>query len=312
MKKMPILRPATEAVLFGFERIGMAIRIAWLPIVLVLAMYAAVFWSLAGAGLLDAIKAEDPESALEGLAMSPGFLLFMNGGGMALGIASSLILSCIYVAMTRAAALADYEPPRLPFYFALGGREIRYFLTQIVYALIILLAGVAASGFGAVIFLFIAAGLNGASETAKAAILAPAFAVCIVLFILWLWVAMRFLPALPIAAIENRIDFGGAWKMSKGNFLRIALSGAMFAAMLQALVIVILVAVLLPPGVVLGLLAAFGYALAGPPSLSILALIVLAFIPGMILLAAFAAAAEAAWPARVYAYLSDCGDACKI
>lgn len=312
MKKMPILRPAVEAVLFGFERIGMAIRIAWLPIVLVIAMYGAAIYAMIGPALIDGISADNPEDALEGIFTSPQFLILWNVGGMALGITASLIMSCIYVALTRAAALADYEPPRLPFYFAFGGREIRYFLTRIVYALIIIAAAVALSGVGAIIIMIAAAGVDGASPAANAAILAPAFAICIVLVIIFLWVVVRFLPALAIAAVENRIDFGGAWKMSKGNFLRIALSGAMFAAMLQALVFVILIAVLLPPGVVLGLLAAFGYAFAGPPSFAIIGLIVLAFIPGMILLTAFAAAAEAAFPARLYAYLSDCGEACKI
>ena len=64
--KLPVLRPPLEAVLFGFERIGMVIRIAWLPIVIVILLYGGALALLAGAGLnASDFSSDDPESALE-------------------------------------------------------------------------------------------------------------------------------------------------------------------------------------------------------------------------------------------------------
>ncbi len=303
--RLPILRPATEAALFSFERIGTVLRLAWFPVLLTIALFALAFHNLVGLDFFKSIDFANPDATLDGVTLPPEFLTFLNFATTSLSVASALILSCVYVAMTRAAAGAGYEPPQGALFIALGGREIRFFLVRILYAMILLAAIFAATGVGAVVALGAARVAEGLDGAMKAAAVAPAAAIAIALVVAVMVVALRFVPALPIAAIENRIAFGDAWRMTKGNVIRIALSGAMFAVILQGVVIVLLLAILLPAGIVLGLLAAFGYAFAGPPSLAILALLAVFLVPGVIALAAFALAAEAAWPARVYAYLSD-------
>jgi hypothetical protein len=311
--KTPILRPASEAVLFGFERIGMMIRIGWLPIVLSIGLYAASFLLLVGSGGFPVIDASgDPEAVFEGLLSSPGFAGFYFLQASVLPLLVSLILSCVYVAATRAATLAEYEPPRLPFYFALGGRELRYFVTRILYALLIIAATVAIGGVAAAVILAAIAGGQGVDGQAKALVIAPAAALGVALFILWMWVLLRFLPVLPIAAVENRISFGDAWKMTKGNFWRLLFSGALFLAIMQGVLWVFILAIALPSVVIVGLFAAIGYGFAGESALLVFGLLALVAIPAMIAFAAFGVGAQAAFPARIYAYLSGCGDDCKI
>lgn len=203
--KTPILRPATEAVLFGFERIGMAIRIAWLPVVIVIGLYTVSFARLVGFGSLDPVDifGGDPQQAIQSLASSPDFVAFCVWQGTLLSLLASLILSCVYVALTRASTLADYEPPKLPFYFALGGRELRYFIVRLLYALLIIFATLILAAAGAGVAAFAAAGFGAVEGEAKALIVAPTAAVGVWLFLVWLWVLVRFLPALPIAAVES-------------------------------------------------------------------------------------------------------------
>lgn len=312
--KTPILRPATEAVLFGFERIGMVIRIAWLPIVLSIGLYVLAFGLLVGGhvSMAQDFDIENPERMLEGLSASPDFMTFYILQGTLLPLLASLILSCVYVAATRASTLAEYEPPNLPFYFALGERELRYFAARLLYAiLIIVLMLVIGAVVAGVVALTI--GTVGSLEGEGAAIvIALAAAVCIWLVLIWLWVILRFLPVLPIAAVENRIAFGDAWKMTKGNFWRLLLSGAMFLAILEGVLFVFMLALLLPAAVVLGIIAAVGASVIGAGALIVLAPLALLAIVAVVMIAAYALAAQAAYPARVYAYLSGCGDACKI
>lgn len=313
--KTPILRPAAEAVLFGFERIGMVIRIAWLPIVLVLALYAATFFFLVGeAGLssMPPIDGDDPEEAMRALLEMEGVATFYALQMTILPLLATLLLSCVFVAVTRASTLADYEPPRTPFYFALGAREIRYFLAVLFYVILLFLAAAALAGVGAAVCFAAVSAAGGLADQAKAIVFAPMAAIILWLALVWMWLAVRFLPALPIAAVENRISFGDAWKMTKGNFWRLVLSTVMFFAMLQTLLFVLLLAIFLPAAVILGLVAGFGYGFMGEAALAVFALLVILAIPAVIALIAFAVAARAAFPGRIYAYLSGCGDACRI
>jgi hypothetical protein len=312
--KTPILRPATEAVLFGFERIGMVIRIAWLPIVIAIGLYAGAFFSLIGAAGFENLPVQtgDPEEAFKAIFESPGFMTFYALTSTLLPLLVSLVLSCVYVAVTRASTLAAYEPPNLPFYFTLGPREIRYFVARLLYVVLIILVTIAVVAAGAGVAAIAVGGVGAAEDQAKALVIAPAIALGVMLALVWLWVVLRFLPVLPIAAVENRIAFGDAWKMTKGNFWRILLSGAMFVAMLQGLIFVFILAIAVPAAIVLGVVAIFSAGIVGPAAFALMGLLVVVLIPGIIALAAFGLAAQAAYPARLYAYLSGCGDDCKI
>jgi hypothetical protein len=323
--KTPILRPPVEAVLFGFERIGLVVRLAWLPIVLCFLLYAGAFVQFGGGdfAVLASAASEAPAPGDSGARLGDladrlaamrdgpgaGFMILQS---TLLPLLAGLILSCVYVAVTRASTRADYAPPRLPFYFALGGRELRYFAVRILYAIVAILSGVV---FVMGIAAAIAFGVGAATPlegSAKALAIAPAAAVAIALLAVWIGILVRLLPVFAIAAVENRIAFGDAWRMTKGQTLRLLASGVFFIAVLQATVIAFALIIFLPAIVALGLLAAIGYGVLGAASFVVFALLALVAIPAFIAIAAFSVAAEAAFPARLYAYLSECGEQCKI
>ena len=312
--KTPILRPATEAVLFGFERIGMVIRIAWLPIVLVIGLYVTMFSIFVGgdATLPAGIDSNNPERMIEGLLASPGFMSFYILQAAFMPLAASLILSCVYVAATRASTLTDYEPPNLPFYFAIGGREIRYFIVRLLYTILAIVVTVFVGAIGAGVVVLAVGAVETVTGEGSAVVMALVGALVLWLILIWLWILLRFLPVLPIAAVENRIAFGDAWKMTKGNFWRLLLSGAMFIAILQGVLMVFILALFVPAAVVLGLVGVIGASVAGPGAFIVLAPLAIIGILALIVFAAFSLAAESAFPARIYAYLSGCGDACRL
>ncbi len=318
--KTPVLRPPVEAVLFGFERIGMVIRIAWLPIVLSIGLYVASFCALVGGEVIgnvdwsaaDPSLATDPSIALKSIVAHESFAQFYLLNSLVLPLLASLILSCVYVATTRASTLADYEPPSLPFYFALGPRELRYFVVRILYAILIIVTAVIFFGLIAGVVAAVIAVTGSIDAGANPLVIAPGAAVAIWLFIVWVWIVMRFLPVLPIAAVENRIAFGAAWKMTKGNFWRLVVSGLFFLALMQGIVTTLMLVIFVPAVLILGLVGAFAYSFAGAASVAVFALLAVVAIPAFIAIGSFALAAEAAFPARIYAYLSDCGEECKI
>lgn len=311
--KLPVLRPPLEAVLFGFERIGMVIRIAWLPIVIVILLYGGALALLAGAGLnASDFSSDDPESALEAAFGSGGFVAGYILLTTVMPFAAMLVLSCVYVAVIRAATFTDFEPPSLPFYFALGGRELRYFITQILYGILISISAVIMIGLVAGAIGLTALAADAIEGQVKALIVAPGAAVSIWLVIVWLWIVVRFLPVLPIAAVENRISFQDAWALTKGNFWRLLISGALFISILQGVVMILFVLFFIPAALVIGLLAVAGFGVVGALSFALFALLAIVLVPATIALASFTLAAEAAYPARVYAYLTGCGDDCRI
>ena len=311
--KTPIMRPPLEAVLFGFERIGMVIRIAWLPILLVMLLYAGAFMLLAGAGVSTVdISTSDPEEAFEALIGTGGFVAGYLGFSMIMPFVVMLLLACVYVAVMRAATHTDFEPPSLPFYFALGARELRYFVTQLLYGIIIGVSAAVMVGFVVGVIGLTAVATEAVAGQAKALIVAPGAALAIWLVLVWLWVVLRLLPVLPIAAVENRISFGDAWAMTRGNFWRLLISGALFVSVLNGVVWILLIIFFIPAGLVVGLLAVVGFGLVGPGAFVLFALLALFFIPALIALASFSLAAEAAFPARLYAYLTGCGEECRI
>ena len=323
-----MLRPVLEAVTFGFERIGMMIRIAWFPIVLTIALHAALFSMIfdfshfegalqeaAGETLSDS---RSPEAAFEDSLedafeeIGPGGV----GGFVLLSILGSLLSALLFapvlVAATRASTLADYEPPSWPIYFAMGGREIRYFVVQFLYGLLIIALSVLAGGvaIGAIAGMSeLLSSMDGPLRLFVSAVGALIGAGAIFIAI---WVALRFITVLPIAAVENRIDFGAAWRMTKGNFWRVVLSGLFFINILPAATGVLFIAMLAPALIILLLAGGVLSSIAGAAAYGLVGLAVLFLIPAVIAVASFSLGAQAAFPARLYAYLSGCGDDCKI
>ena len=311
--KTPILRPPVEAILFGFERIGMVIRIAWFPIVLVIAAYIGVVGAYGGEALTDIDwTSGDPEKALEDVFFSGDFVMMQLLLSMAMPLLASLLLSCVYVALTRASTLAAYEPPSFPIYFALGSRELKYFIVRLLYAILIGVVGTILALTGAAVIGVVAAIADPIEGQLQALVVAPGVAIALMLGLAWFWVALRFLPALPIAAVENRIDFLAAWKMTKGNFWRLVTSGLFFFGLLYGAAFVMMILIFIPTTIILAIAGGILYSVMGAAGFAIFALLALLAIIAFIVVGSFMLAAESAFPARIYAYLSGCGEDCKI
>ncbi|MEM1397688.1 MAG: hypothetical protein AAGH38_09615, partial [Pseudomonadota bacterium] len=103
-----------------------------------------------------------------------------------------------------------------------------------------------------------------------------------------------------------------AWDMTKGNFWRLVLSYLFFQSLLAGALLTLTSILVVPVAIVFGILA---YGVSGF-SVEIVGVVVglglLTLIPVSIVIAAFGLGATAAFPGRLYAYLSGCGDDCKI
>ncbi|MEL6370395.1 MAG: hypothetical protein AAFY84_05790 [Pseudomonadota bacterium] len=327
MAKLPFLRPGLEAILFGFERIGMIIRIAWLPLLLTFAVIAGMIgFFMVDTGAFDRVYeamevvAEEGEDGLETfeVELEDAFIDDAEFIGayfvfnVVMMVVPLILMACVYVAVMRAATLAAYEPPTLPFYFALGGRELRYALVTlllivlvfvIMIAMFALIGGVTAGG-AAIADTF------GIVESPIFA--APMAAIVVAIVIAALIIGVRFLPVLPLAAIENRISFGDAWRLTSGNSFRLLIAGAFFLAMLQGTLFVVFLMVFIPTLIVLAIVGSLAAAISNILAGIVVFIGVLIAIAGFIGFAAFSVGAQSAFPGRVYAYLTNCGEDCKI
>ncbi|MEO1015456.1 MAG: hypothetical protein AAFX08_09755 [Pseudomonadota bacterium] len=319
--KLPMLRPVLEAVTFGFDRIGMMIRIAWLPILLVIALQIGAgamicdsFGVFDNAEVIDLDALGEPNIDLDeiDIQVDPGSV----GGAflwlLVVGLGTVLLFAPVLVAATRAATRDDYEPPSGPAYFAMGPRQVRYAIVQIVYGLLVLLLAVL---FGGAAFTVGAGAVAVAvdMESQLSPLLASSgITAGIAIAIIGIWIGLRFLPVLAIAAVEDRIAFGDAWTMTKGNFWRLVLSALFFLQILQGATYVLFIVFVVPVLVIAALIAGAISGLIGPAAFVLVGLAALVLLPAVIAVAAFSLGAQAAYPGRVYAYLSGCGDDCKI
>ncbi|MEL7487339.1 MAG: hypothetical protein AAGJ87_09020 [Pseudomonadota bacterium] len=324
--KTPMLRPVLEAVTFGFERIGMMIRIAWFPIVLTVALHIALFslfvdvsaFSDVNIALEEATNDVDINVATEEeleQALEEAFADF-DGADIAglffasiiASLLSMLIFAPVLVAATRASTLADYEPPSWPIYFAIGSREVKYVVVQILYSILITVIAVVFGGLAIASLAGMAAFLESIDGPIRLLIATGGAVFGAGFVFLGVWLALRFITVLPIAAVENRIDFGAAWRMTAGNFWRVVLSGLFFINILPAATGVLFIAMVAPAVVILLLASSVLSSVAGPMAFALVGLAVLFLVPAVIAVASFSLGAQAAFPARLYAYLSGCGD----
>ena len=303
--KTPVLRPAVETIVFAFENIVSIVRIGWLPFFLAMLLYVASFVLFLGPQLVGLGTGYEASGIIiDNLPGSAGFLIFCITQLTLLPYAAMLLLACVYVAINRAAVEEDYSFPSGVLFFRLGPRELRFFLAQLLYGLFI---GVCVSVVIAILLALAAlagTAVDAVDEGAQIFIITPVVMLAIWVFLIGLWLILRFLPVTAIAAVENRIAFGDAWAMTKGNFWRIIGAGVFFFFLYQAVVLAAVLMSTIPALFVMGVFfsagAAFGdfVAIAGFILMGIVGVLVLvAFI-------AFAASAEISFPARIYAHLS--------
>lgn len=296
------MAPPLEAIQFGFNRIGMVLRIAWLPYLLVIGLYigAVALLTIAGAGL-DGIAESDFDGGFDLVAPGVGAVILFIG----MVLLGGVILSCISVAVTRAAAEDGYTPPGGWAYFALGPREVRYFVVQLLYGILASVSMLVTVGVIFALIALIAVASEPLEGESKLFIIGPGAILILLSFLTWLWIVLRFALVMPIAAIENRIAFGDAWAITKRNFWRLVVSGLIFSVVLQAVIFFAFVALLLIGLFVFGVFAAMAAVVWEPiGAIGVLASFLIG-VPAYFAIVAFAFGAQLAYYALVYKYLRD-------
>lgn len=316
---LPMLRPALEAVTFGFERIAMMVRLAWLPIALVIGLHVAVgVWlsttfgvaDLAATAHMDTEAGPDLDFSVVDVSGADVGLGLLAVFGLALG--SIALFSPVLVAATRAASRSDYEPPSGPAYFVFGPRQVRYVVVQLGYGMLLVTLLAVFGGMAALVGVGCVAAATEMSGPLAPLLGATGVGAAVAITLTGVWIGLRFLPVLAIAAVESRIAFGAAWAMTKGNFWRLLLSGLFFVQILQGSIAVVFIAFVVPVVAMTALLATAISGFVGPAVAILVAIAALVVLPAIIAVAAFTLGAQAAYPGRVYAYLSGCGEDCKI
>ena len=254
--KLPVGDTISFAMGFAAKNIGLLLRVAWLPVVVSMAGTAFVFGSV---GLTDF------ESLASGVPTQP------NGSLMALGyllsLAGALLFVPAYVIVTRKAA-GGYEPPRGLFAgFRFGKRELRVIGAAILWYLLFLVIYLA---FALVIAMLVGGMVAMSGEGGFVAVGALSVVLMIALVLGLIFFAVRTMLFVPIAATENRVALGDAWRATKGNFWRLFAVVLVLYAVLTGIYLVFAIAgaaifgiggeTALVPGLsVLGLLALPAY-----------------------------------------------------
>ncbi len=212
--KLPVLKIVVASYGFVLLNAREVLRVIWLP-----------FVAMAVLDILFSVNApaHGPEDG-EILTLDISFLFALA--------AQLFVTVTVLVAWHRRVLLGvDGLPPGFP--LSIGAREGRFFGRLLGIALVLMMFHIfTASGFDAFV-------LNG---TATMRVLGIAGLVGVVLAEIYL--ASRLLLILPATAVDNRFNFGDAWRMSKGHGWRLALAWFLTLLPVLAIEIVILVSVI--------------------------------------------------------------------
>lgn len=198
--KLPVFRAIGMTFAFVFGHLVEVIKITWLPLAL---MMAGIYWAeLRMLPMLDIAPHFDPHDPQASLrAMLP--LLQAEG---IMFLAMLIFVPMLYAGLLR--FVIRGEKPRLPFYLAFGGDELRILITFIL--VVLLLAIIYVAGFVGILIL---SGLPALSGPAGAiAILAAS---CLLLWLL-LWLALRLSLSCAGAIGARKIGIGPSWSTTKG------------------------------------------------------------------------------------------------
>ncbi|HVV64638.1 MAG TPA: hypothetical protein VHC42_04165 [Rhizomicrobium sp.] len=233
MAKIPLERTIESAYRFGFTKFLSVLGVLWLPMLIVCALIAGVFW-LAWGDLAHLHALRDMTMVTEEGRPSPEMM-----GAIFTAVASvmrfaGLIFLVVLIARAMVAvgvlrkALGLHEGPVFA-YFSLGAPVWRMIGAMILATLIVVGVGIAVSIAVAIVF-----AVSG--YTPQAAVW-PIRALAIVAAALWMvYMCFRlffFLP--PVVVAENSIGIGRAWALGGGNFWRMLI---VFIAVFLPVVIV--------------------------------------------------------------------------
>lgn len=301
---LPVVRPALESVQFGLENIRDTIRVAWFPFTIVVSLYVGVFIAI-GLSVFDAELSgmEIPDIKFEELFLGVGSQNSILVWTVVLPVLSLFIMSCVYVALMRVAADPEYAFFDGIAFFRFGLREFRYAFASIAYLFVYRVVGIvtlsAIAGLSVAMANFIAA-IEGVERWV---IGIPTFLLIVSVLLLSLFVLIRLLLLMPIAAIENRIDFGRAWQMSAGNFWRIAFSGIILCLLIFTLTLFSYIVFAFFSFFIIQIFAMAGIAFWDSIGYIGIAASSILFIVFASCLMAFYLGTITAFPARIYTYL---------
>ncbi|MBP6014460.1 MAG: hypothetical protein KBA31_19685 [Alphaproteobacteria bacterium] len=200
---VPIFQITGRAVWFVFSDLLTLFRLCWLPIGLLLATQYGLAYAVAhvSAGMqLEEMMETDAFAAVEFVD------LLLQG----------LALSVIAVAVHRIILFGDRRPDQY-FAFPFGKTEFLYVLMGgLSIAAILVLVGILGVGFAIV---GTAAGADVTRLTESTPLTIAAVIVALIGYVALVWLALRLMVWPPAVVANNRLSFGEAWRLSKGNAL---------------------------------------------------------------------------------------------
>ena len=256
MTKIQIGKVAIEGLRLFFGQFGSAVRIAWVPLVILVVAQIGYIILITPAmetfGATFYYQNVDPEDELAVVEqiIEAGGALFSQIGWQALAfmLVSTAAYMMLVVAWLRFGLLGDRLAGRIGL-LRLGGREIKTFFAYILWALLWLIM------IGATVL--VGVGLAEISPWLSAVAVVP----MAIVMVLW---TTRLLLVFPSVALDQGMRWGMAWRLTKGNSWRL------FTAFGLATLLVI--AISFVPGVIVGILA-FAMGFAGNVAFSLVDLI---------------------------------------
>jgi hypothetical protein len=200
--KLPVFKAVAMTFAFVASNILEIIKIVWLPIALMVGLFAligsSVMQSMAGMATLDANAS--PEEAMSYMAA----VLPASLGVMAIAVVFYLL---IFAGILR--LVIHGEKPKLPFYIGSGGDELRVFGTWVLGFLIFFGAYIAIAFVGGLLFA-LTMNLSGVGPIVLVVVMIAAWVALI-------WLCLRLSLATPAAVGQRTIGIGPSWNVSKGN-----------------------------------------------------------------------------------------------
>jgi hypothetical protein len=206
---------------YVLRNFGSVMRIGFLPLLLVLAVYILAFVYF------------PPQ-----LVTTPeGVQVMQQEWWVSLAITPvQLLASTMFVVGVHRLAVLDERPSSF-FHLRFEREEVRYLLTGIILAAVFMALVAVITGFVIAVY---GDQIQQLAMPGMPAELVVAYLAYVVLFLLALWPLSRIILAFPHAAVAGRIDFGVSWRAMKGNFWHMVLIFIIVSALMLVFYIIVI------------------------------------------------------------------------